>query len=459
MLETITHLVTNFGYVIVAVFILLECAGFPIPGETALLVAAGFAGAGKLSSTSVIITATAAGILGNAGGYWLGRLLGRGFVERWGKYVGLNQKKMKTLEGFFVKHGALTVFFGRFVSVLRTYSAMFAGISRMPYLSFTVFNALGGGLWATIFGLIGYKFGQNVDEIEGMARIFGWGALFGLALIGTGWYVRRWMTATSSPWEPGARPPAALRFMRRLLYGSPLISVRDGMPHLSRLAVTVLFAVGLSITVFMVIFVSTATHGIAEYDPMVRLGEVTSAAIYNWLSPRQSLILLAIAKFGSALSAAAGLAAAVVFFFVNKKLYSFILVFSLAGGETLNALVDYLNRGYGVFVSTHMSVRLAYLLAYDNVVVPVAMFGMLAYFAVLPTKQLLSAISVLVAFGVMAVSVVASGFLCGLHGGLEFFEELLCAVAWLWICIGLTGFIRLRQQQHEALRKIDRSNP
>jgi len=105
MLHAITHLVTTFGYLIVAVFILLECAGFPIPGETALLVAAGFAGAGKLSIAAVIIIAAAASIMGSAGGYWIGRLLGQGFVERWGKYIGLNRKKIQQLTDFFVKHG------------------------------------------------------------------------------------------------------------------------------------------------------------------------------------------------------------------------------------------------------------------------------------------------------------------------------------------------------------------
>jgi hypothetical protein len=142
----------------------------------------------------------------------------------------------------------------------------------------------------------------------------------------------------------------------------------------------------------------------------------------------------------------------------KKPLYTFTLLFALAGGETLNALIAYLNRGYGVFVSSHMSVRLTYLLVYDNVIVPMVMFGMLAYLAVLPTKQMLSAISVIVAFGILAIATAGSGFLCGLHGGVEFFEELLCAVVWLWICIGLTGFIRLRRQQHDALRLIDESN-
>jgi hypothetical protein len=205
-------------------------------------------------------------------------------------------------------------------------------------------------------------------------------------------------------------------------------------------------------------FVSTATHGLPEYDPMVRFEEIASLAIDSWLSRSQSLILLAIAKSGAVLSVAAALLTALIFFLVKKPLYTFTLLFALAGGETLSALIAYLNRGYGVFVSSHMSVRLTYLLVYDNVIVPMVMFGMLAYLAVLPTKQMLSAISVIVAFGILAIATAGSGFLCGMHGGVEFFEELLCAVVWLWICIGLTGFIRLRRQQHDALRLIDESN-
>jgi membrane protein DedA with SNARE-associated domain len=192
MLGTITHLVTSFGYLIVAVFILIECAGFPLPGETVLLVAAGFAGAGKLSVVWVIIIAATAATVGGAGGYWAGRFLGQGFIDRFGRFIGLNEKRMEYLQSFFVKHGAPTVFFGRFVGVLRTYAAMFAGISKMPYGVFLIFNALGAILWASAFGIIGYLFGQNVDEIESLARVFGWGALFGVVMISAIWYIRRW---------------------------------------------------------------------------------------------------------------------------------------------------------------------------------------------------------------------------------------------------------------------------
>jgi membrane protein DedA with SNARE-associated domain len=454
MLGTIAHLVTTFGYAIVAAFILFECAGFPIPGETALLVASGFAGAGKLSIAAVIMIAAGAAILGGTGGYWLGRLLGQGFVERWGRYIGLNPKKIQRLTDFFVRHGSSTVFFGRFIGIVRTYLSLFAGVSKMPYLTFTVFNALGAIVWASIFGTIGYVFGQNLDEVEHLIRIFGWGALLGLAMIAASWYLRRWISTTVPTPDHGATATGLRLTMRRLLYGSALISVRNGSPRLSRLSVTVIFAVGLVITTCLVLFVSITTRGLAEYDPLVRFEEVVSTAIDSWLTQRQSLIVLAIAKFGSALSVCAGIAAAIVSLLSKQRLYMFTMLFALAGGETLNALFAYLNRGSQVFLSSHFSVRLSYLLAYDNIIVPIVVFGMLAYIAVASTKQMLSAVTIIIGFGLPLLAIVASSFLCGLHGGIAFFEELLCAIVWLWFCIGLTGFIQLRRRQHAALRNI-----
>jgi membrane protein DedA with SNARE-associated domain len=454
MLYAITHLVTTFGYVIVAVFILLECAGFPIPGETALLVAAAFAGAGKLSIVAVIIIAASAAILGDAGGYWLGRLLGRGFVERWGKYVGLNEKKMKFLEGYFIKHGPATVFFGRFISILRTYSALFAGISKMPYITFTIYNALGGMVWAAVFGIIGYVFGQNLDEVEKLIRLLGWGALLGLAMLACVWYLRRWVSATAPPVKVASQYGGIRYMLRRLLYGSSLISLRYGVPRLSRLAVTVLFSVGLVMTICAVVFVSIATNTLADYDPLVRFEEVVAAAVDTWLSQRQSLVFLTIAKIGSAVSVAIGLCTAFITLIISKRLYMFTMLFALAGAEGLNALLLFLNRGYNVFVSSHFSTRLGYMLAYDNIIVPIIVFGMLAYFAVRSTRQLATAVTVIVGFSLPALSIAASYFLCGIHGTIEFFEELLCAIVWLWICIGLMEFIRMRQERHAMLKEI-----
>ncbi len=451
MLETITHLVTNYGYIIVAIFILLECAGFPLPGETALLVAAGFAGAGKLSIMTVIIIAASSAIIGDAGGYWIGRLLGRGFVERFGKYVGLNNKKLDFLQGFFVKHGSLTVFFGRFVSILRTYSALFAGISKMSYVSFTIFNALGGIFWALIFGTIGFLFGQNLDEVELMIRVFGWGALVGLGIFASGWYMQRFTKTTT---EDLRRSPGLKGLISRFISGSALVTMRNGVSRLSRFAVIMLFTVGLTITALIILFISGTTHTFSDYDPLVRFEELMSTMIDALLTQSQSMLFLYIAKFGSALSVYLGIGTAIVSFFLQRRLYMFTMIFGIIGGEALNALLAFLNRGYSVFVSSHLSVRLSYLFIYDNMIIPIVVFGMLAYFAMSATKQMLSALSVLVGLSIPALVIVVCFFLCGLHGGIAFFEELLCAIVWLWICIGLIQFIRLRQQQTALAKEI-----
>ena len=166
MLAEMSNLVASYGYWGVALFILLESAGVPLPGETALIIASAYAGAGNLSIREVITFAAAAAIVGDAAGYWLGRKVGRDVL----RFFRVKVKNVKRIEGFFKKHGPKTVFFGRFISILRTYSALFAGISHMSYPKFTAYNAAGGILWATAFGILGYTFGKNLHHLESVVH-------------------------------------------------------------------------------------------------------------------------------------------------------------------------------------------------------------------------------------------------------------------------------------------------
>jgi membrane protein DedA with SNARE-associated domain len=162
MLQQLSHLISLHGYWLLAVFILMESAGVPLPGETALIVASASAGAGNLSIVWVILVAASAAITGDACGYWLGRRAGRPLLKR----LRVKEKKLKRIESFFKKHGPKAVFFGRFISILRAYSALFAGVSRMRYGIFTAYNGAGGILWAFTFGIIGYIFGKNLQHLE-----------------------------------------------------------------------------------------------------------------------------------------------------------------------------------------------------------------------------------------------------------------------------------------------------
>jgi membrane protein DedA with SNARE-associated domain len=130
-----------YGYLAVFAFVGIESLGVPIPGETMLLTAAIYAGTtGNLSIALVIAAAVAGAIIGDNIGFGIGYLGGYRLLVRYGKYLRLDQARLKVGRYVFYRHGGKVVFFGRFVSVLRTYAAFLAGTNRMPWGRFSVFN-------------------------------------------------------------------------------------------------------------------------------------------------------------------------------------------------------------------------------------------------------------------------------------------------------------------------------
>jgi undecaprenyl-diphosphatase len=163
---TIADLVASYGYLFLIVLVGIESFGIPLPGETALVVAAALAAQGRLDIWLVIASAAAGAIIGDNAGYWLGRIGGIALVRRYGQKVGLDDAKLDRVHTFFERHGPKTVFIGRFIALLRSWAAAFAGVARMPYGTFTLYNALGGITWAGIFGALGYTFGRNLPKLE-----------------------------------------------------------------------------------------------------------------------------------------------------------------------------------------------------------------------------------------------------------------------------------------------------
>lgn len=156
--------VQSYGYYAVFVLVALESAGVPMPGETALVSAAVLAGRGDLHIGLVIACAAAAAILGDNAGYWVGREFGFPLIYRYGRYIRVDEGRLKVAQYLFQRHGGKIVFFGRFVAVLRAFAAFLAGVNRLPWPRFLVFNALGGVVWATLFGMGGYFLGQAFEH-------------------------------------------------------------------------------------------------------------------------------------------------------------------------------------------------------------------------------------------------------------------------------------------------------
>jgi len=178
--ELLSGFVAHYGYWAVVILVCLESAGIPLPGETALVSAAVFAGNGTLNIYLVIACAAVAAILGDNAGYWVGREFGFPLIYKYGAAVRVDEGRLKVAQYLFMRHGGKIVFFGRFVAILRAFAAFLAGVNHLSWPRFLFFNALGGIVWATLFGLGGYFLGL---AFEHYARPVGIAALI-CAVIG-----------------------------------------------------------------------------------------------------------------------------------------------------------------------------------------------------------------------------------------------------------------------------------
>lgn len=183
--------IAQHGYWIVFLVVMFESAGVPLPGETALVLAAIYAGAtGQLDIFWVIGLAAIAAILGDNLGFWVGRHYGLPLVRRYGHKVGLSDRHIDLGDYLYEKHGAKIIFFGRFVAFLRIFAALLAGVHRFPWGRFLFFNAAGGIVWAIVFGAGGYIFGDTIHRVTGPIGVL---ALIGVVAgaAGVWWFAKR----------------------------------------------------------------------------------------------------------------------------------------------------------------------------------------------------------------------------------------------------------------------------
>lgn len=189
---TVRGWVEGYGYWLVGALVAAESLGVPLPGETALIAAAAYASStGRLSVAWVVAVAAAAAIMGDNAGYAIGRYGGAPLLLRYGPKIHLDERKLKVGVWVFRTHGGKVVFLGRFVSLLRTYAAFLAGANRMPWLRFLLFNASGGVVWATLFGVLGAELGNALERASSTLHIV-LGVVGGIVLVaGLVWLKRR----------------------------------------------------------------------------------------------------------------------------------------------------------------------------------------------------------------------------------------------------------------------------
>ncbi len=185
MTASIVDVASNVGLPLMFLLIMLESSGIPLPGETALFAAAILSSKGKYPIEAVIVLAALAAIIGDNIGYGIGRRWGRRLLTFDGPFAEHRQGVLRAGEPFFAKHGTKAVFFGRFFAGLRIAAAWMAGMARMRWTSFLKWNALGGIVWATAYGLLAYFIGRAAQRILETVGVIGVAAFVaGLIAIG-----------------------------------------------------------------------------------------------------------------------------------------------------------------------------------------------------------------------------------------------------------------------------------
>jgi membrane protein DedA with SNARE-associated domain len=154
--------IVHYGYWAVAVALLLENTGMPVPGETVLLLASFLAySEHDLQLSWIVIVGTIAATLGDNLGYAIGYRGGRPVLERYREFWRIRPATLERGDRLFARYGGVAVFFARFVFGLRIVAGPLAGVLRMPWKKFVLFNFLGASLWVTVIAGVGYLFGRH----------------------------------------------------------------------------------------------------------------------------------------------------------------------------------------------------------------------------------------------------------------------------------------------------------
>lgn len=162
----IVNLVESWGYLGIFCMMFLESSFFPFPSEVAMIPAGYLVFQGKMNIFLAFFAGTFGSLMGAIFNYYLCYFFGRSLIEKYGKYVGIDDEKMKKFESFFKRHGEISTFNCRLIPGIRQYISLPAGLAKMNIFRFSLFTTLGAGIWVAILLGLGYFLGQNETVLK-----------------------------------------------------------------------------------------------------------------------------------------------------------------------------------------------------------------------------------------------------------------------------------------------------
>ncbi|MEU4694400.1 DedA family protein [Actinoplanes sp. NPDC023714] len=192
-LDSVAPILDRWGYLAIGGVIGVESFGVPAPGQTIMVAASIYAGAGRMNIWFVAIISFVAAVVGDNIGYWIGLRGGRKAVHRWGRYIFVTPERLDRAEKFFARRGNRIIVVARFIDGLRQLNGVIAGITKMPWRTFLLYNAIGAAIWVGWWCTVAHLLGTHIVTIMEHAHKYTWVA-FVLVVLAIGgyafWHVR-----------------------------------------------------------------------------------------------------------------------------------------------------------------------------------------------------------------------------------------------------------------------------
>ena len=179
----------RMGYAGIAALMFLESSFFPFPSEVVMPPAGYLAWKGEMSLWAAVAAGIVGSVLGAVFNYWVAARWGRPFLMRYGRYFFVSPESVEKADAFFAQHGHVSTLVGRLLPVIRQYISLPAGIARMPLGVFTIFTALGAGVWVVVLAFLGYLLGEHQELLARYLHVITLGCVGAAALIAGGYWL------------------------------------------------------------------------------------------------------------------------------------------------------------------------------------------------------------------------------------------------------------------------------
>lgn len=450
MLDVVSQWVSHYGYAIVALFLFIEALGVPVPGETALVTAAALAGRGTLSVVGVVLAAFAGTVAGGHAGYWIGHRGGRAVLTKYGRWVGLTEKRLDKTHAFFAAHGAKTVLLGRFVAVVRSFTGILAGLSDMPMRTFAAYNAAGGALWVVVFSGLGYAFGRNLPRlVHYIGRVSLVLALL-IAIVASVVFLSRWFARNRTTFiaeldERLAHASEGPRMSRMKVQHPRTFMLVTRWAHGEYLAIHL--AIGFMISLAVIAIFASISEGLVDSSPLTRF----DVAVANRLQQSANAGILQVFGVVSSIGAQGAMTALFIlgaFLFAARRRGLELAGWSAAflGGAALDAALRFVVRRSELPFADLVLLDWGVGIVSGHALGVVVGFGMLAWLLSQLVRGAVARTAIVLVATAMVVTIVTSRLYLGQAYISDAAAGLASGFVWLAACVSGIELARQRQQ-------------